>query len=89
MPLDEDDPGVGRVDRAEVAPQRVAGDFADRPGHLDPGRPAADDDERQPLARVGSGSRSAPSKAQDPPPDLGRVLDGLQPGAAAPSSCPK
>ena len=39
---------MARVDRAEVAPQRVAGQLGDLAGHLDPGRPAADDDEGQP-----------------------------------------
>ena len=39
---------MARVDRAEVAPQRVAGQLGDLAGDLDPGRPGADHDERQP-----------------------------------------
>src|SRR3954462_13932083 len=46
--LDEQHARVARVDRAEVAPQRVAGQLGDLAGHLDPGRPGADHDERQP-----------------------------------------
>ena len=46
--LDEEDPGVRRVDRAEVAPQRVAGDLAQRAGQLDAGRAAADEHEGHP-----------------------------------------
>ena len=78
--LDEQDPGVGRVDRAEVAAERVAGDLAERSGQLDARRPAADDDERHPLApplgivlALGRLERD-----QDPPPDLGGVVDRLQ-----------
>ena len=41
--------------RAEVGAQRVAGDLGDRAGQLDAGRPAADDDEREPGARRRSG----------------------------------
>ena len=45
--LDEQDPALGRVDRAEVPAQGVAGELGDLPRHLDPGRPGADDDEGQ------------------------------------------
>ena len=38
---------LARVDRAEVAPQRVARQLGDLPRHLDAGRAAADDDERE------------------------------------------
>ena len=51
-------------------------------GHLDAGRPAADDHEREPLAARPRrrSSRSAASKAtQHAPADLERVLEGLQP----------
>ena len=47
--LDEDDARRPRVDPAEVAREGVARDLGERPRHLDPGRPAADHDERQPL----------------------------------------
>ena len=54
--LDEDDLRVRRTDGPEVALERVAGDLAERAGELDPGRAAADEHERHPLAppvRVG------------------------------------
>ena len=40
-------------DRAELVLERVAGDLGERAGHLDAGRPAADDDEGEqaPLRR--------------------------------------
>ena len=50
--LDEQDARRARVDRAEVAAQRVARDLGDLPGQLDARRPGADDDERQPRARA-------------------------------------
>ena len=46
--LDEEDPRRARLERAEVAAQRVAGDLGDLPGELDARRPCADDDEREP-----------------------------------------
>ena len=48
--LDEQNARRSGVDRTEVARQRVAGELGDLPGHLDPGRPGADDDERQPVS---------------------------------------
>ena len=50
--------GCGRVDGAEVVAEGVVGQFADGPGHLDAGRPAADDHERQCNGR-GSGRPDA------------------------------
>ena len=41
--------GPGRIDAPEVAGERVARDLGERSRHLDSGRPAADDDEGQPL----------------------------------------
>ena len=78
--LDEDDPGVARVDGPEVAPERVAGDLAERPGELDAGRPAADEDEGHPRpAPLGVGLALGGLEGdEDPPADLGRVLDGLE-----------
>ena len=45
--LDEDDARVPRVDRPEVEHEHVPRDLGDRPGELDAGRAAADEDERQ------------------------------------------
>ena len=80
--LDEHDPRLARADRPEVAAERVVGDLAERPGELDPGRSAADDDERHPGApQLGVGLALGRLEGdQDPPPDLGRVLDGLEAG---------
>ncbi len=80
--LDEDDPGLGRVDRPEIALQGVARDLPERPGELHAGRPAADDHERHPLATpVGLGlALGRLERDEDAPADLGRVLDGLEPG---------
>ncbi len=40
-----------RIDVPEVARERMQGEFGDRAGHLDAGRPAADHDDRhQPVA---------------------------------------
>ena len=69
-----------RVDRAEVALQGVLGDLAERAGQLDAGRAAADDDERHPLGpadRVGFPLGRLEGD-EDPPPDLGRVVDRLE-----------
>ena len=70
--LDQDDPGVGRVDRPEVAAERVAGDLAERAGQLHARRPAADEHERHPLAppfRIGFPFRGL-ERDEDAPPDL-------------------
>ena len=80
--LDQDDPGLVRPDRPEVALERVVGDLAQRAGQLDPGRAAADQHERHPRPaplRVGFALGGLEGD-QDPPPDLGRVLDRLEPG---------
>ena len=81
--LDEDDRGVARVDRPEVALERVARDLAEGAGELDPGRAATDEHEGHPLAppvRVGFPFRGL-ERDEDAPPDLGRVLEGLEPRA--------
>ena len=44
--FDEDDPGVGRIDVAEVLPQRLPRNLGQRAGQLDPGRAATDDRQR-------------------------------------------
>ena len=71
-----------RVDAAEVVAQRVARDLGERAGQLDAGRPAADDDERQPGRRASASALALGrlERAQDAPPELQRVLDRLQPG---------
>ena len=52
-----------RVDRAEIARQRLAGELGHGTGHLDAGRPAADDDEgQQPLALDRVGGRPRPAR---------------------------
>ncbi len=78
--LDEEDPRVARIDRPEVAPERVVGDLAERPGQLHAGRSPADDHERHPLGppfgvvlALGCLERD-----EDPAPDLGRVVDRLE-----------
>jgi hypothetical protein len=48
--LDEQDAALAGIDRAEVAPQRVARELGDLARHLDAGGAGADDDERQPRA---------------------------------------
>jgi len=79
--LDQDDARRARVDPPEVAREGVAGDLGERPGHLDPGRPAPDDHEREPMA-AGLGVLLALGRLerdQGSPPDLERVLQRLQP----------
>ena len=78
--LEEDHPRPGRVEPVELAGQVVAGDLGEGPGQLDAGRPAADDDERGPLAtppRVGLALGRLVGE-EDPPADRRRVLDRLQ-----------
>ena len=62
--LDEQDRGrrAGRCGGSRAA-QRVVGDLGDGAGQLDAGRPAADDDERQPArARRSGRSRARPPR---------------------------
>ena len=80
--LDQDDPRLARADRPEVAPERVVGDLTEGAGQLDAGRSAADQDERHPGApSLGLGLALGGLEGdQDPPPDLGRVLERLEAG---------
>jgi len=80
--LDEHDPGLARVDRAEVADEDVAGDFGDRPGQLDARRSAAHDHEgEQLLALDGIGlTLGLLEREQDAAPDRERVFERLQAG---------
>ncbi len=69
--LDEQNPGVPRIDRTKVASQRVMRELGDLSRHLDPGRPATHDHEREPrLAplRVLLDLRSLECR-EDPSPD--------------------
>ncbi len=70
---------AGRI-AAEIALERVARDLAEGAGELDAGRAAADEHERHPFAaafRVGLAFGGL-ERDEDPPADLGRVLDGLE-----------
>ena len=80
--LDEDDPRRGRVDMAKVAGERRLGELGERPGELDPGRAAADDDKGQEPAALGIvlAVFGAFEGEQDAPPHRGRLLDRLQRG---------
>ena len=80
--LDQVDLGRGRIDGPEVAPQRVERDLGHRAGELDSCGTAAGDDEHQPGApELGVGlPLGGLERDEDPPPDLGRIVDRLQPG---------
>ena len=82
---------LARVDRAEVALQRVARELADLAGHLDAGRAGADDDEGQLGARSSGRSRARPlERGQDARADGERALQRLDLGRdALHSSWPK
>ena len=71
----------GRIERKSRA-ERVVRDLAERARELHAGRPAADDHERHPcLAEARDGlALGRLERDQDPAPDLGRVVDGLEPG---------
>jgi hypothetical protein len=60
-------------------------DLGHRARQLDAGRPPADDHERQRRAPLGLvvGALRDLEREQEAPPDLGRVLDGLEPGGEA------
>ncbi len=80
LALDQQDAGFGRVDVAEIVPQRVVGDFAERPGELDAGWAAADDHEGKPGVAA-RGVRLALGlfiSQQDAAANFGGVLDGLE-----------
>ena len=78
--LDQDDARLARVDRPELAAHRLPGQLGQRAGQLRPGRPAADHDQRHPLAatlRIGLALGGLEGQ-QRAPAHLGRVLEGLQ-----------
>ena len=79
--VDQEDPDGGGVDVAEVAGQAAGGQLADLPGQLHTGRPAADDGEGHEEALLGRvGPRLGDLEgAEDPPPELHGVIDGLHP----------
>ena len=73
---------VARVDRAEVAAQRVVRELGDLAGHLDAGRPGADDDEREPAPpplRVGL-DLGRLERGEDAAADVERAVERLQLG---------
>ena len=77
--LDQQHPSLARIHRAELAPQRVAGELPDLAGHLDTGRPAADHHEGEPrasplLVRLELGGLE---RAQDLPAHRQRALQRL------------
>ena len=70
-----------RVDRSEIRSKRPPRQLGDSAGHLDPGRPAADDHEIQQTPLLG-GIRfrlRALERQQNPAPQVGRVVDRLEP----------
>ena len=78
--LDEHDARVVRVDAAELAAQRVAGDLGEGAGELHAGGAAADHHEREPgaaLHRIGL-ALGALECGEHAPADLERVFQGLQ-----------
>ncbi len=79
-PFDEEDAGLRRVDRAELATQRVARDLAERARELDSRGPGSDDHEREERAPLGGIRRRlrALEREQDAAPHLDRVLERLQ-----------
>ena len=85
FPLDEDHARARRVDAAEVAEHGLPRDLGERAGELGAGRPRADDDEGEPgPLPVGIGlALSFLEGEEHAPPDLQRVLDGLEPRRVA------
>ena len=78
--LDEEHAGAAGVDMTEVAMQGLATELGDLPGHLDAGRAAADDHERQPAPPsflIGF-DLSGFERGQDPVADVERAGKRLQ-----------
>ncbi len=75
--LDQQDPRLAGVDALEVVLQRVTRELADLAGDLDPGRAAADDDERQLSVAVRALGRDlgALERVQDPRAHRDRALE--------------
>ena len=80
--VEQQDPGVLRLDVPVLAAQRLGRDLADLPGQFHAGRPGADQGEGEPAGPFGRvvGGLGHLERAEDPPPDLHRVLDGFHPG---------
>ena len=70
-----------RVDPPEIIGQRLARDVGDRPGHLDAGCAAADDDEGEQPLPLGVVVRELGSLEcqENAAANAGRVLDALEP----------
>jgi len=77
--VEQDDPGLARVDVAKVSMQRAVRELSDLPGEFDASRAGAHDHERQPDAPHGRIGRALCHLecAEDPPPQLKRVVDRL------------
>jgi hypothetical protein len=80
--LHEDHARARRIDAAKVPAEHGVAQVGDRAGELDPGRPAADDDEGQVrgAARLVELVLCELERAEDPAPHLGGLLEGLEPG---------
>ena len=80
--VEQQHPGVLRLDVPVLAAQRLGGDLADLPGQFHAGRPGADQGEGEPAGPFGrvAGGLGHLERAEYPPPDLQGVLDGLHPG---------
>jgi len=80
--LDQQHACLLRIDGAEVGRERLVRQFDHGAGHLDPGRPAADDDDGEEpfaLARIGFHLRALEGEQQTAA-DLRGVVDRLQAG---------
>ena len=80
--VEQDDARGRGVDPPEVRAQAVARQLGDLPGHLDAGRPGADDDEGQPRGAAGRVvlELGELERAEDPAAHLERVVDRLHAG---------
>ena len=78
--VEQDHPGGARVDPPEVASHRVARQDRELPRDLHSGRPAADDDEGEPLVPGGGVVRPLGllEGAEDPVAEVNRVAERLQ-----------
>jgi hypothetical protein len=83
--IEQEDPRLRRIERAEVARQGVMGELADLAGQFDACRSGADDRKGQPrrsLLRVGLPLRHLEGP-EDPPAQPQRLIDRLHPGSPA------
>ena len=80
--VEQDHPGLGRVDVPERALEGVVGELGDLAGHFHSGRTGADDDEGQQLFPAGriAGPLGLLERAEDAAAQFQRVVDGLHTG---------